>query len=38
MALTGDVMWVSIGPALGLLIGLAIASFVASRKVDEDQD
>lgn len=38
MAITGDVMWVSIGPALGLLIGLAIASFVASRKVDADQD
>lgn len=32
MALTGDVMWVSIGPALGLLVGLAIASFMAGRQ------
>lgn len=38
MALTGDVMWVSIGPALGLLIGLTIASLLASRRSDAEQD
>lgn len=38
MALTGDVMWVSIGPSLGLLIGLAVASLYATRDDPDGPD
>lgn len=31
LALTGDVMWTWIGPGVGLLVGLLIASVLAQR-------
>lgn len=39
MVLTGDVLWVSIGPGAGLLAGLAVAGLVARRgDPDREQD
>lgn len=37
MALTGDVMWVSIGPGLGLLLGLAVAGLWSGRGDSGDE-
>lgn len=39
MALTGDVLWVSIGPGAGLMVGLAVAGLVSGRgETDDEQE
>lgn len=38
MALTGDVMWVSIGPGIGLAVGLAVVGLLSRRRGGDIED
>lgn len=37
LALTGDVMWTWIGPGVGLLVGLLVASVLAQRNREQQE-